>query len=175
MENVRNEMKQLANILPLKMIIGNITDQISVFFLQEEKIPSRSAIGRITDVSHPFLVFGKIEWGCIKRQYRNICFYIIFHVRNILKSRIHKTKIILPKERCNQFVKIRIDAFREFNDRLVAFLEWHTTFLNVREYIVQTLHRKLNFATFAQTVDFQLRSFCFFENKQLDLLDLKLS
>jgi len=33
-------MKQSTNILPFKMIIGNITNQISVVLLQKEKIPS---------------------------------------------------------------------------------------------------------------------------------------
>ena len=136
------------------MIISYITNQITILFLQKEDIPSRSVIRRIANVFHALFVFGEIMRGGIRRQYRNIRFDIVFYIINILKSRIYKAKIILPKKCCSQFIKIRIDTFRKFNDRFVDYLGVHTTSLCVRVFAAQTRHRKWNFSIGFQTANF---------------------
>ena len=127
------------------MIISYITNQITIPFLQKEEIPRRSVVGLIVNVFHSLLIFGEIVRGGICRQYRNICFDIIFHIRNILFCRIYKTKIILLKKCIYQFVKVINNVAGISYHRFIVCFE-HKSYQCVCELAAQVRCRKWNFA-----------------------------
>jgi hypothetical protein len=155
------------------MIIRNITDQISIALLQEEKIPRGSFIRAVGYVLHPCLIFRKIRRSRKLGQDGNILFDIILHISDILKGRIYKSKIVLQKKCSNQFVEIESNVFREPYFRFALYLWLHISFLSVRECCVQIRRQKWNLAIVFQTAICHFQFSCVLLVKRLVLQYIK--
>jgi hypothetical protein len=99
-------MNKLANILPFKMIVRDVTNKISVAELKKEQVPDCSSIRLIHDVSHAGFIFGKVIRRIELGKKRNLLRYVFFHVHDILFRIFSGAKIILLKEYVYKLIKI---------------------------------------------------------------------
>jgi hypothetical protein len=97
---------ELSDILPFYMIVGDITDKVSVIHLLKEDVPCGLFSRIVSNILHAGSVFFKMFRCGFCRKCGNVQRNVINHLMNISHSVLVRAKIFGIKQLFTQYIKI---------------------------------------------------------------------